>query len=350
MSAGPRILVFGAGAIGSYLGAILADAGTDVTLLARGAQAAAMRSAGGVTLVASGTERLVPARVCGPGESQGRFDIVLVTLKATQLASAAPELASCVAEGGSLVMIQNGLPWWYFDQAGGAPGATRLRTLDPDGTLSRTIDLRTIVGAVIYRACETVAPGKVLAELNPAARLVIGEPDGAMTRRCSLVVETITLAGLRVEATPDIRRAMWEKLLMNLLWNPLAALTQSAPGEMAALAPLRDVLAGVLCEGAAVAASIGVELVADIEAQLKRVATNFAAPSMLQDVRAGRALELDAIVNSVVEIAGLRGVPVPTLKTIAACACALDERLRTGRFAIAPVPLDQPSRSRAFAT
>ncbi|HYF17670.1 MAG TPA: 2-dehydropantoate 2-reductase [Ramlibacter sp.] len=332
MNASPRILVYGAGAVGAWLGASLADA-TDVTLLARGAHAAAMKSAGGITLVTDGQDRLVPVRVVTPDELVGRYDIVLVTLKATQLAAAVSQMSGCVAEGGALVMVQNGLPWWYFGDA------TPLRTLDPDGSLGRGLDMKQVVGAVIYRPCEMLAPGRVRAEAFPAGRLVVGEPEGEPSSRCHAIAQAITREHFRVEVTGDIRRAKWEKLLVNLLWNPLAALTQSAPAHMGAHGPLKDVLVALLRESVAVAASTGVELAADLEAQLKRTAVNYSPPSMLQDVRAGRAMELDAIVNCVIEIADLRGVPVPTLKTVAACASMLDERIRADRIGVVPVQI-----------
>lgn len=327
----PSILVFGAGAIGSYLGAILAEDGADVTLLARGAHGEAMRATGGVTLAdPDGRERHVPVRVQAAGAAGSRFDIVLVTLKSTQLAAAAQQMADAVAGGGALVMIQNGLPWWQMQAPGQLQPGPALRSLDPDGTLVRTIDPRTIVGAVIYQPCAILAPGKVLAGVYDSSRLVIGELDGARSERCATIAGIVTRAGLRTEVTADIRRAKWEKVIINLLWNPIAALTQCTPGELAAEARMKPVLARVLGESAAVAAATGVQLPVDIDAQLKRNEGNFTPSSMLQDVRAGKALELDAIVNAVVEIGKLKGVPVPTIETIAACASMLDRRMRAG--------------------
>ena len=335
-----RVLIYGSGAIGSYVGALLSEAGADVTLLARGAHANAIARAGGLMFQQpGGRDRHVPVKVCRPGETVGRYDTVFVGLKATQLAQCAQDMMRVLAAEGSLVMLQNGLPWWYFDGLDSPLRGTALRCLDPQGELARSIDLRRVVGGVIYRSAELAAPGVLLAAVIDWQRLQIGELDGTRSDRCSRIASGLEEAGLPVEVTADIRTAKWEKLIGNLVWNPLSALTQSAYGHIPASPRAAELAAALVQEGTAVAKSVGVTVKLDAKAQLARKVGNFTEhPSMLQDVRAGRPLELDAIVNSVIEIAALTGVAVPTLKTIAACLTLLDERIRMDGVAIGPSP------------
>lgn len=331
----PRILVYGAGAIGSFIGAVLAESGADVTLLARGAHADALVAQGGLLLQQpGGLDRHVPLRVCRPGEPHGVFDIVFVTLKSTHLAAAAAGMMRAVSAQGALVMVQNGLPWWYFNGIDHPLRGTVLRSLDPDGELGRTIDPKRVIGAVIYRPSDMIAPGVIRVAVTSKQRLVIGEIDGSLSGRCRQVQQLLAAAGFPVEITADIRAAKWQKVLVNLLWNPLAALTQSSPGEISAFEPAHPLIAAVLKEGAGVAASVGVSLPSDPHAELRRSAGNFSPPSMLQDVRSGRPLELDAIVHAAIEIADLNGVPVPTLKALAACAALLDRKIREDGSAV----------------
>lgn len=331
----PRILVYGAGAIGSFIGAVLAESGADVTLLARGTHAEALLAQGGLSLQQpGGRDRHVPLRVCRPGEPQGVFDIVFVTLKSTHIAAAAADMMRVVSPQGALVMVQNGLPWWYFDGIDHPLRGTVLRSLDPDGELGRTIDLKRVIGAVIYRPSDMIAPGVIRVPVTSKQRLVIGEIDGSLSGRCRQIQQLLAAADFPVEITADIRAAKWQKALANLLWNPLAAITQSTPGEISAFGPAHHLVAAVLHEGAAIAASVGISLSSDLDAELKRSANNFLPPSMLQDVRSGRPLELDAIVHAAVEIAALNNVPVPTLKALAACAALLDRKIREDGSAV----------------
>jgi 2-dehydropantoate 2-reductase len=335
----PRVLIFGAGAIGSCMGALLAEAGADVTLLARGSHADAMEARGGVSLrEPGGRDREIAVRVCRPDALDGRYDLVFVTLKSSQLAQAAEAIMDAVAADGAVVMVQNGLPWWFFTGLAHPLGGQTLRSLDPDGKLAATMDLRRIVGGVIYRTAAILEPGVVSVPKVAKQRLVIGELDGQPSQRCEAISQLLGKAGLPVEVTLDIRRAKWEKLLVNLLWNPLAAVTQSTPAQVVAFPAAHDTIASIVSEGAAVAAATGFAMEADPQAQMRRSESNFMAPSMLQDIRAGKALELDAILGAIVEIADLCGIAVPTLKAIGTCAALLDARIQADRVAIGPQP------------
>lgn len=314
-----KILIFGAGAIGSDLGALLSASGEDVQLLARGAQLAALQ-ANGVTVEHQGQQSYqVQVKARSAEECRGRFDLIFVTLKSTQLATAAKSLVSYLEPDGAMVMIQNGLPWWYFDGIESAHQGARLTCLDPDGVLEREIPLSRVVGAVIYRPVTQTAPGKIYLPKVMPPRLQIGEVDNQLSKRLQAIADLVTRAGLPTEAIQDIRRAKWQKLMMNLIWNPLCSITQSSPGYIVKSSLAAEMVGLMLGEGSAVASSVGIDIKTDLQAELERVRGNLTQqPSMLQDVRAGRTIEFDAIMNAVVEMAYLTGVPVPTLKSVAA--------------------------------
>lgn len=321
-----RILIYGAGAIGSDLGALLTASGEDVTLLARGAQLAALKSVG-VTIERKGQPpQQVPVRAASAEECRGPYDLIFVTLKSTQLEDAAADIVSRLSPDGAMVMIQNGLPWWYFEGIDSPFAGSPLPCLDPSGRLRAQIPLARVVGAVIYRPVTQLAPGKIfLPEIMPP-RLWIGEVDNRISQRLRTIADLVSRAGLPTDPTSDIRQAKWQKLMMNLIWNPLCAITQSSPGHIVASPLAADMVRLMLGEGSAVARSVGVSVQADPDAELERIRQNFTQqPSMLQDVRAGRSIESDAIVNAVVDMARLTGVPVPTLKSVAAWLDVLNQ-------------------------
>jgi 2-dehydropantoate 2-reductase len=334
-----RVLVYGAGAIGAYLGGLLAEAGVDVTLLARGAQHQALSTEGLVLEWGDGRTRRIPVKVCRPGETDGQYELVFVTLKSMQLADAAPDIVATLSDNGSMMMIQNGLPWWYFDRVDSPWRSTRLPHADPDGRLAANFDLDCVVGAVIYKPVMVTAPGRLFMPRVTADRLILGEIDNRISSRVEQIAAIVSAAGLPTEVSTDIRTAKWRKLMVNLIWNPLCALTQSSPGHIAGFPAGAELVRTMMAEGAAVAASVGVAVEADPEAELRRIADNFSQqPSMLQDLRAGRPLEWDAILNTVIDIAAITGVPVPTLKNIAACIGILDQRIRMDGVAFQPIP------------
>jgi len=334
-----RTLIYGAGAIGGYVGGLLAKAGNDVTLLARGAQAAALERDGLSIEWPDGRKLEVKTPVLLPGAQSAPFDTIFVTLKSMQLADAATDIARLLAPGGSLVMIQNGLPWWYFERLDSPFAGARLKSLDPDGRLAQVFDLDRVIGAVIYKPVMLTGPGRLFIPKVPLDRLIIGELDGRASERANDVAAAVTAAGMPTEITGDIRLEKWQKLGGNMVWNPLCALTQSTSGYIAASPAGADLVRRMMAEGKAVAASIGVAIELDAETELARIKTNFTQqPSMMQDIRAGRPLELGAILEVVIEIAALTGVAVPTLANIAACVDLLDRRVREDRIGIAPRP------------
>ena len=338
-----RVLIYGAGAIGGYLGAILSRSGVDVTILARGKTYDFIKDKGLIVDWAVGNERLiVTPPVCHSYESNGLFDVIFVTLKSMQISESAENIVSKLKPQGSMVMIQNGLPWWYFEGIQSPWRGISLCSLDPDGILKKYINLEQVIGAVIHKPVMVTNPGHLYIPEVRADRLVIGELDGQHRTRLDDISSMVDIAGLPVEVTNDIRSAKWKKLMVNLVWNPLTALTQSPAGAIADLSLAKELVRSMMEEGALVAASLGIKVEFDPDAEFDRVRGNYTQiPSMLQDVRAGRALELQAILGSVIEIAGLTKVAVPTLRIIAACIGVLDKRISSQGLGIGPLKLGE---------
>ena len=333
-----RILIFGAGAIGGYLGGVLTAAGADVTLVARGAQYEALSSKG-LILEGARIGRLGPisVRVCRPGEETGAYDLVFVGLKAHQIAENAAHLARLTAPGGMLIFPQNGIPWWYFEKLDSPLRGTRLPSLDPEGLIAKTIPVDAVIGAVTYRPADRVEPGHIRFADQPSDRIVIGELDNRITARLQTIKSLIEPAGWPVTLTDDIRAFTWRKLLSNAVFNPLGAITQSSALQIVKFPATRQLAIAMIEEVIAVAASVGVmpdvkpqDMVAYTE---KRVEI---PSSTLQDVRAGRPMELDAIDNAVLDIARLTGVPTPNLEIVVACANMLNRRIIEEHWAFTP--------------
>lgn len=336
-----RYLVYGAGTIGGLLGGLLTRAGQDVTLVTRGAHRAAMAERGLIVHdKASGRTDTIPVRAIEPDAAQGSYDVVYVTLKAHQIAASAAHIARLRAKDGCYVFCQNGLPWWYFDGIDSPHAGTRLKTLDPDGSLARTFPIETIVGSLIFKPCDMVEPGMLSHTASAGDRLVVGEVDNARTPRLEAIAADMNAAGLKCEISSDIRRSKWIKLLNNAVWNPLCALTQSANNQVARYEPTRELAAAMIAEAKAVAASVGVVLDVDPGGTTEEMAKRPpATSSTLADVRFGRQLELDALCRSVIEMADLTGVPVPFLRAITACAGLLDRRIVEDGVCLRPTPV-----------
>jgi len=336
-----RILIYGAGAIGSYLGGILTLAGRDVTLLTRGAQHEALASRGLVLKgKKSGRPEPIKVHAIRPGEEQAPYDIVFVTLKAHQIAPNAEHIAAMRSKDGCFVFLQNGLPWWYFEGIESPYAGTRLETLDPDGKLARVFAPETIVGGVVFLPTTAEGPGILTLADLASDRMVIGEVDNSRSRRVQEIAALVEAAGWKSEISPDIRKAKWGKMVGNSVWNPLCALTQASNNEIAVYPPARDLAAAMMKEVIAVAHAVGTKLDVDVEKTVAEVAGRPAMlSSTLGDVRAGRQLELAALDYAIIEMGELTGVPTPNLRAIAACAGVLDERIVKGGIAVRPVPV-----------
>jgi len=337
-----RILVYGAGMVGGYLSGILTAAGADVTAVARGAHYEALATRD-VVLESARTKQSIATRVrvCRQGEEKPPYDLIFVTLKSHHLTATARHIAGLRSPTGTIVLPQNGIPWWYFEKLDSPLCGTRLPSLDPEGELAKACPIDSLVGGVAYRPTDLLKPGHIRFADQPTDRLVIGELDNKLTPRLKEIAGIVEAAGWPVTTTDDIRRFKWNKLMSNAVYNPLGALTQSTGLQLVLYPQTRRVSMDMLNEIFSVAQSVGVmpEMTPErmIEYGEKRVSL---PSSTLQDVRTGRELELDALVTAVIDIARLTKTPVPTLETVAACIGMLNRRIVEDRIALAPRPVE----------
>jgi 2-dehydropantoate 2-reductase len=333
-----RILVYGAGAVGGYVGGILTAAGADVTLVARGVLHDALKQRGLILEgPKSGRPEPIRVRVCRPGEEKPPYDLIFVGLKSHQIAGAAAHMVSLMAKDGMMLLGQNGLPYWYFEKLDSPHRGSRLQSLDPDGTLARSIPIDCVIGGVVNKPADLVEPGRIRLADQATDRLAIGELDNRVTPRLKEIAAAVERAGLPVVVSDDIRLLKWRKLLSNGVFNPLAALTQSTHRQIGDFEPTRRIARLMVDEVLAVAAAVGVrpgttsdQMIDDVR---KRVGI---LSSTLQDVRFGRELELDALINSVIDVGRLTGVATPFLEVAAACAALLNRRIVDDGVAFAP--------------
>ena len=334
-----KILVYGAGAIGGYLGAILSAAGEDVTLVARGATHDAMASRGvileGPTI---GKPDPIKVRVVRPGEEKAPYDLIFVTLKSHQLTDAAQHVRALGNKDTIFVFPQNGLPWWYFDSIASKYRGTPLKTLDPSGVLSRTFDAAQIVGGVAFKPTDLLAPAHIRLADSPADSMTIGEVDNRMSERLQVIAKITSNAGWKGTPVADIRKVKWTKLLSNAVWNILGVVTQATPTEAAGYAPTAALALMMTREVMALAEAAGSPLDVDAEKLVADVVKRVSLPtSTLQDVRGGRTLELDALINVLLEMGTLTGVATPHLSVVAACANMVNQRITLDGVALRPV-------------
>jgi 2-dehydropantoate 2-reductase len=309
-----RIAILGAGATGGFLGARLARAGADVILIARGPHLLAMRGTG-LRLITPDGESTVKVEATDDLAAVRDSDFVFVTLKAHSLPAIAERLAASLGDGTTVVSAQNGIPWWYFQRHGGELEGTYLETVDPGGMIGRTIDPMRVIACIVYPATSVVGPG-VVRHLE-GERFSLGELDGSQTERIVSLAGVLTGAGLKAPVQPRIRQELWLKLMGNAVFNPLSALTRTSLAGMAESPVLAPVVRAAMEEVEAVARRLGIEMPVSIDQRIRGAArVGDHKTSMLQDLEAGRPLEIDAITGSVVELAGRLGIPVPHLETI----------------------------------
>jgi 2-dehydropantoate 2-reductase len=323
-----KFVVVGAGATGAFLGAHLARVGEDVTLIARGPHLAAMRAQGVRVQSPEGDFVAYPAAT-DDWEAIRAADVVFLTLKAHSLPEIAPRLGSVLGPAAAVVTAQNGIPWWYFERLKGPLAGTRLESVDPGGVIARHIDARRVIGSVVWPATRIVEPGVI--EHVEGTRFTIGELDGSRSERCRAIAAALTKAGLKCPISRRIRHDIWLKLLGNAVFNPLSALTRATLVEIATQPVTRAVARAMMEEADCVARGLGVQLNIGVEQRLAGVEqVGEHESSMLQDVEAGRPLEVDALVGAVVELGDLLGVPLPHLRTVYACTKLLDLQRRKG--------------------
>lgn len=331
-----KIAVVGAGAIGGYLGGWLSAAGEDVTFIARGANLEAIRQNGMRVIGEDGVEKVSRgARAVDRMSDAGAQDVVLLTVKAHQVAAVAGDLKHLMKGDTTIVTMQNGIPWWYFHKHGGAHEGREVRAADPDGTLGRLIDSDRILGSVVYPAANLVAPGVV--HVVEGKRFTLGELDGTESDRARNVSAALTTAGFKAPITNDIRGEIWLKIWGNLSFNPISALTHATLVDLLQFPLTRELSIAMMREAEAIANKLGVTFRVGID---KRIAgaekVGAHKTSMLQDVEAGKPIEIDALVGAVVELGRLTETPTPHIDAVYACARLLSETLtrQNGRLEV----------------
>ncbi len=311
-----NVCVFGAGAIGGYVGWRLARAGAEVTLVARGEHLAAMR-AHGLRLLDGGSDDVERIRCTDDPSQAGAQDYVIVTLKAHSIAAAVSSMLPLLGKETSIVTAANGLPYWYFDVPGVPFEGTALASIDPDSRQRRTLGPARAIGCVVYPATELIAPGVIRVEHG--GKFPIGEPDGHRSARVVRLHELFNAAGLEAPIRDDIRDEIWLKLWGNLCFNPLSALTCATIDVIATDPAARAVCLAMMREAQALGVRLGLRLRADAERRLAGAAA--LGPhkmSMLQDLERGRPMEVDALVGVIQELGRLTGAPTPTVDAVLA--------------------------------
>lgn len=309
-----KIAVYGAGAIGGLLGAYLARAGADVTLIARGPHLAAMQVKGLQVSGPQGDFTVTPRSTDDPA-AVGIQDYVIVALKAQAVAGIVDKMKPLLGPQTTVVMAVNGVPWWYFHGAGGALEGRHLASVDPDGRQWDVIGPQRALGCVVYPAAEISAPGKL--HHIEGDRFSLGEPDGSKSARAVALSKALIAAGLKAPVKSDIRAEIWVKLWGNVAFNPISALTGGTLQQICEDAGTRACAKAIMLEAQAIAAALGIAMPIDVERRIDGAAGIGAhKTSMLQDFERGRPIELDAIVGAVAELGRIVDVPCPMIDSI----------------------------------
>ena len=318
-----KIAVYGAGAIGGFVGSRLAAAGHEVALIARGAHLEAIRAHGlRVESVLFGPARYALLATADPADV-GPVDFLLLGVKAMALTAIAPLCTPLLGPETAVVSCQNGLPWWYFHGVEGESD-TRVEAVDPGGIIWNHLPPWRAIGGIAYISCEIPEPGLILH--TEGARFPMGEPSGERTKRAKAFSQALIAGGLKAPIRNDIRHELWVKLMGNAVYNPLSALTRATMRQMLDDAALYEVMRRAMEESRETAAAVGVQIAFSAEQRLEGSrAAGEHKTSMLQDLEAGKAPELEPITGAVLELARKRHVPAPTLETIHAAANLLFE-------------------------
>ena len=322
-----RIAVVGAGSIGGYLGALLSAAGDDVTFIARGANLEAIRSRGMQVVTEEGREVIAKnVRVFSKMSEAGPHDTVLLTVKAHQVSAVAGDLHHLCDANTSIVTMQNGIPWWYFQRHGGQYEGTPVLAADPDGSIARAVDPARIIGTVVYPAAVLEAPGVV--RVVEGKRFALGELDGSTTPRIEAIAARFTAAGFKAPISDNLRAEIWLKLLGNLAFNPISALARATLQDLCRYPLTRELCVQMMTEAETIATQLGIAMRVGIERRIagaEKVGAH--KTSMLQDIEHGRPLEIEALVGAVIELGRLTGTPTPHIDSVYACTRLLAQTI-----------------------
>jgi 2-dehydropantoate 2-reductase len=326
--------VVGAGAIGAYVGASLCRAGADVTLIARGQHLEALQQRGVRVFSPRGDFAAHPPATDDPVEV-GPVDHVFMGLKANSYAASGALIEPLLQENTSIIAAQNGVPWWYFHRLGGPYDGYQIQSVDPDGAVTKALSLERAIGCVVFAATEIEEPGVI--RHFEGTRFSIGEPDGSISQRCTEFSEAMVAGGLKCPVEPDLRSDIWIKLMGNVAFNPISALTRATMAGMCRNPGTRELVTMMMKETLEVAHLVGSDPKIEIERRLAGAErTGEHKTSTLQDLERGKPMELDVLLAAVVELADLTGAEVPSLRAVCALADLLNESVG------APGPSDPP--------
>ena len=333
-----KICVVGAGAIGGYMAVRLVDAGHEGSVIARGAHLAAIQERG-LKLIENKEELIVfPANATNKIVDLDHQDLILLALKAHQIQSVVKDLPILFGDTTLMVTLQNGIPWWYFQKLPGEFENRVVRAVDENGELLNTIDPNRIIGCIAYPAATISSPGVIRhVEGN---RFPIGELDGVISDRLQNISSVFTEAGFKARMLEDIRSEIWLKLWGNLTFNPISAMTHSTLVDICQFPVTRELAATMMLEAQAVAERLGASFRVELERRISGAeAVGKHKTSMLQDVEAGKPLEIDGMLGAVVELAEVTAIEVPTLRAFYSCVSLLDRTIREEHVKIAGTPV-----------
>lgn len=309
-----NICIYGAGAIGGYLGAELALAGNEVTLIARGPHLEAMQE-NGLTLLKEGEARTVNVSCTDDPGQAGPQDHVIIALKAHSVTGIVEQITPLLGPATTVVTAQNGIPWWYFHKLQGSWEGHQLQSADPEGRIWKILGPERAIGCVVYPSCEIVEPG-VIRHIQ-GNRFMLGEPDGSKSDRVMALSKALTSAGLKAPVRTQIRDDIWLKLWGNVSFNPVSVLTLATLDQITADKGAREVIHKIMTEAHRVATQLGVQFPVDVDKRIGWAADVGAhKTSMLQDLERNRPLEIDALVETVAEMGRLVDIPTPTIDVV----------------------------------
>lgn len=311
-----KICIFGAGAIGGYMGVKLAQAGADVSLVARGPHLAAMKDKGLTLIEEEGTSTVQVTASENPADL-GPQDYVIVTLKAHSVPPVVPKMQPLIGDHTTIVSGVNGVPWWYFHKLDGPLEGTRLESVDPGNAQWDGFGPDRVLGCVVYPAAEVSEPGTI--KHIEGNRFSLGEPDGSRSERAQELSKALSAAGLKAPVRPRLRDEIWVKLWGNLSFNPISALTHATLDVLCTDPGTREVARGMMVEAQVIAEKLGVKFPIDVDRRIEGgAAVGAHRTSMLQDLEAGRPMEIDALLGSVQELGRITQTPTPTIDTVLA--------------------------------
>ena len=327
-----KICIVGAGAIGGMLGVKLALSGNEVTLILRGANLAAVQQNGLKLVEESGNELVAqPIKATSVIAEAGVQDVVILALKAHQVAAIAAELPALMHAGTRIITMQNGIPWWYFHKLPGELGqryqGTPVKAVDPDGIIAKHIPVDRVIGSVVYPASEVISPGVI--RVIEGNRFTLGEIDGSDTPGIRAISDAFKNAGFKAPVSNDIRSEIWLKLWGNLSFNPISALTHATLEDICVFPATRELAANMMREAQTIGEKLGVQFKVSLEKRINGAqAVGQHKTSMLQDVELGRPIELEALVGSVIELGRITETPTPNIDAVYALTSLLAKNLQ----------------------